>query len=136
MANYIPKIEYNHPIDGATTINFTLPPEGDPLNEKYVTRGRETRSSNGATQYQLNYTDHSFSLKFIFLEKTTIDELQKLFDDHASLGESFKYYPSSDEADFFNVILPGHRKTFAPQKIIRSGSDFIYDLKMSLRVEI
>ena len=134
MANFIPKITYTHPIDGATTINFTLPPEGDPINEKFTTAGRETRSSNGNTQYQLNYTDQTFGLNFIFLEKSVIDELQKLFDDHASLGESFKYFPHNDESENFDVLWPGARKKFEPKKVIRSGADFIYDLKIPLRV--
>lgn len=136
MANFIPKIVYTHPVDGVTTINFTLPPEGDPLKKKKQTTGRETRSNNGDTQYQLNYSDQTFKLNFIFLEKTTIDALEKMFDDHASIGEDFNYYPSDDESEFFNVLWPGARKVFAPVKVIRSGADFIYDLEIPLRVVI
>jgi len=136
MANFIPKFSYVHPVDGATTITLTLPPTGDPLREKSATSGKETRSNLGKTQYQKNYQDHTFELNLIFLTVTEKDALEKMFDDYASFGKSFSYYPSEDESEFFNVIWPGSKKTFEPKKVIVSGSDFIYDLKIPLRVEL
>ncbi len=136
MANFIPKIEYTHPVDGLTIIDFDLPPQGDPLKENNQTVGRETRSSSGKTQYQRNYLDISYELDLVFLTKAKIDELQKFFNDHASFGRTFKYYPSNEEVDFFNVIWPGSRKRFRPIRVIASGGDFIYDLTIPIRVEI
>lgn len=136
MANFIPKFEYTHPTNGATTISLTLPPTGDPLKERFVTNGRETRSNSGKTQYQLNYSDHTFELNLIFLDVTLKNEILEMFQEYASFGNSFKYYPSNDEVDFHNVIWQGSKKTFEPVKVIASGGDFIYDLKIPLRVEL
>ena len=136
MANFIPKFTYVHPIDGATTITLTLPPTGDPLKEKISSVGRELRSNAGKTQYQKNYQDQTFELSLIFLSKTLLDELLKLFTDYASFGSTFQYFPSSDEVESFSVIWPGAKKRFQPKKVIASGADFIYDLKINLRVEL
>ena len=134
--NFIPKLEYEHPTNGTTTITFELPPKGDPLKEIDSIVGRETRSSSGQTQYQYNYTDKSFSLDLTFLSETIKGEVEELFHQIAKFGNAFKYFPSEDEAEFYNVIWPGSKKTFKPIKVIREGTGFIYDLKIPLRVEI
>ena len=135
MPNYIPKISYNHPVDGATDIIFTLPPTGDPLSEKNITSGKETRSNTGKTQYQKNFQDQSFSLSMTFLELSQITALRKFFNDVASFGTTFEYFISSDELESLTCIWPGAKKSFNPVRVIGSGSDFIYDLKIPLRVE-
>ena len=81
MANFKPKFEYEDPISGTTTITLSLPPEGDPKNERFRTNGRETRSSSGKHQYQFNYTDHVFDIRLTFLTQTQIDAIKDLFDD-------------------------------------------------------
>lgn len=134
--NFIPKFEYVHPINGLTTITLSLPPTGDPLKETYETSGAETRSNSGKSQYQKNYQDHSFELTLIFLSKQEIDDLFEMFNDYASFGSIFKYYQSSDEVEFFNVIWPGGKKNFDPVKVVRSGADFIYDLTIPIRVAL
>jgi len=136
MSNFIPKFEYEHPTEGTTTITFVLPPQGDPLRRQKRTKGRSTRSSTGEGQYQLNYTDETFSLDLVFLDKAIVDEVEKLFDDHASLENEFKYFPSSDELEFYTVVWDGSSKRFQPRAIIASGDDFIYDLRIPLRVAI
>lgn len=136
MSNYTPKLEYEHPVNGTTTITFELPPQGDPLKRRKRTKGRSTRSSTGQGQYQLNYVDQTFSLDLIFLTKAILDQVEELFDDHASLENNFKYFPSEDELDFFTVVWDGTSKRFDPVAVIASGDDFIYDLKIPLRVDI
>lgn len=136
MANFKPKFEYEHPTNGTTIITLDLPPTGDPLKESFETNGVESRSNAGKSQYQKNYEDHSFSLTLIFLTKQNIDDLYEMYDSFASFGSIFKYYPSSDEVDFFNVIWPGSKKSFNPVKVIRQGADFIYDLEIPIRVAL
>jgi len=132
--NYIPKFEYEHSTLGTTEVILSLPPQSDPLKEKFVTKGRETRSSSGNDQWQFNYTDQSFTLDLVFVEKDIKDQLKTMYDEVGSKGKSFKYFPSNDEVTSFTVILA--RKNFDPKRTIASGDDFIYDISISLRVKI
>lgn len=132
--NFIPKFEYEHPTLGTTTITFELPPENDPLDQRFRVNGRETRSNSGQDQFQFNYVDQTFRLRLVFLTKTLIDEIKTMYDVLAFSGGTFKYFPSNDEVDFFNVVL--ERKEFRPRRVIRSGADFIYDLEIRLREKI
>ena len=134
MANFVPKFEYEHPTLGTTTITLLLPPEGDPLDERFRVNGKESRSGSGQDQFQFNYTDHTFNLKFVFLTKTLLDEIKTMLDVLVFGGGEFKYFVSNDESEFETVVLD--RKDFRPKRIIRSGADFIYDLDMRLRVKI
>lgn len=136
MANFVPKFEYVHPVNGVTVITLDLPPTGDPLKEAFETAGSETRSNAGKSQYQKNYQDHTYELTFIFLTKQQKDDLFEMFDSYASFGSQFKYFESSDEANFLNVEWPGSKKVFKPVKVIRSGADFIYDLTIPIRVAL
>lgn len=136
MSNFTPKFEYEHPVNGTTVITFALPSQGDPIKKKKRVKGRQTRSSTGQSQYQRNYIDQTFELDLIFITKNVLDQVEELFDDYASLENSFKYFPSSDELDFFTVIWDGSNKAFEPVATIPSGVDFIYDLKIPLRVQI
>jgi len=134
MSNCIPRIEYEHPVDGTTTIQFVMPQSGDPIKEKNRTSGKETRSNGGKTQYQLNYDDTNFSYDFVFLDFDLLEEVRKFWNDYAKQGRPFKLFQHSDEVEFFNCLLPGNSKSFNPQRVIRSGDDFIYDLKLQIRV--
>ena len=134
MANFIPSFEYEHPTLGTTTITLTLPPERDNQNRRKRVDGRETRSNSGQDQFQFNYTDESFQLRLVFLTQAQLDAIETLYDVLAFSGGSFKYFESNDEAAFETVVL--ERKDFRPRRVIREGSEFIYDLDMRLRVKI
>lgn len=133
MANYIPKISYEHPTLGTTEINFTLPPVGDPLGETLRSRTRETKSGSGRTQAQFQYFIRSFRIKYTFITKAIIDELETFFLEYAGKGANeFDYYPSNDESAFYRCILT--KPTFKPQRVIRDGVDFVYDFEFLLEV--
>jgi len=132
--NFIPKFEYEHPTLGTTTITLDLPPEGDPLKEKNKVNGKETRSGTGQDQFQFNYEDTEFQLKLVFVTKTILDQLRLMYDVHAKLGKTFKYFQSEDEVEFLDVIWS--KKVFNPVRVIASGSDFIYDFTFDVRVKI
>lgn len=130
MANFIPKIEYTHPIDGATTITFDLPPEGDNINESVRGVGRDSVSSSGSRQTQWNFNQENRTFNFVFLTESLITALRKLYTDHALKGGTFDYYEHSDEVDFITVELA--KKEFKPNRLTPQGSGFIYDLKMEV----
>jgi hypothetical protein len=132
--NYIPAFEYVDLSSVTQNFSLTLPQAGDPLKERYRVNGRESRSNSGKSQFQFNYIDNSYSLDLFFLTKTEIDELKAMFDNVGQFGKTFKYFPSSDEVDFFTVYWDAKR--FDPVRTIASAGDFIYDFKMNMRVAI
>lgn len=128
MANFIPKFEYE---DGGTqTVNLTLPPESDPLGETFNTNQNTTRSNAGKRQTKFNYTDHQFRFTLVFLTKAEVDALKAMYDAVGAVGKSFKYFPSNDEVEFFTIYWD--RKQFNPERTVQSGSDFLYDLPITL----
>lgn len=93
--NFIPKIEYYDEATSTTkTIVFDSPPEGDPFNEKIVTKSVVTKSNNGRMQTQFNYNELEYDLKFIFQKENTYQLFRDFYLNHASRGLSFDYYPS------------------------------------------
>jgi len=129
MANWIPRIQYG---GGPTTINFTYPPEGDPENE--VLRGdvRVSQSNSGNEQVQWNYTEEIWTINFVFLSQTELDNLRTFFTSHAVKGNTFTYFPSNDEATNFTMSLADHN--FRPKRVFSDGSgDFIYEVSIQMR---
>lgn len=134
MANWTAKIVYTHPSAGSTTITFALPPEGDPFQLKKVAVLKQNESSSGKLQSKHNFNRNTVKIKLVFLTKTILDLLETLFDDHASLGKTFDYYPSTDVGTFHTVTWA--KPTWAPKRTVRSGADFIYDMTIDMREEI
>ena len=134
MANWIPKIEYVHPIDGATTITLTLPPENDPFPRMKSAVNKLSESSSGKLQTRHNFVRVTEKMKLVFLTLAQITALEKLFDDHAAMGGVFNWFPSNDEATYYTVTW--HKPSFKPKRVTKSGADFIYDMQITLREEI
>lgn len=127
--NYIPKIEYD---TGPTTIQFELPPEGDNLDETYQANVQKTVSSGGVEQSQWNYNEHIISPNFVLIPQAIHDQLLTFFLDWASKGKAFKYYESSDEAEFFTVTLS--KTAFKAKKVVCDGmGGFLWDVGLDMR---
>lgn len=127
--NYIPKIEYNSP---TITITFDLPPQGDNLDERFVSNSSVTRSNSGIEQTQWNYNEHIISPKLTFVSQTLHDSFYSFFINWASHGYEFKYYESSDEASFFLVTLS--KREFKPRKLVCDGlGGFIWEFDIEMR---
>ena len=132
--NWLPKIVYiEHQTAIAKTIQFTSPPEGDPLSEKFSHKTTKTTSSNGQTQVQYNYGEQTYSLKFLFQTEITKGLLVEFFNKHAVRGAKFDYYISSDEIDF--QVFEIDQKKLDISRPIPSciEGEFEYDFKIALR---
>lgn len=104
--NYIPKITY---IELKTAIpkNFTFdtPPEGDPFKESLRPKVSSKRSTAGVKQSQYSYTLRRFDVEFLYQSNALMDSFEDFFNNHASRGGEFKYFPHSDEAEFFTFQM-------------------------------
>jgi aspartate/tyrosine/aromatic aminotransferase len=133
MANFIPKIEYEHPTLGTQTITFELPPEGDFRSERQRTVARETTSGAGVVQSKFQYIEQTRRLKLVFISSAIEAQFRQFFEDYASRGANeFKYFESNDEVDFETCILV--KPTYAPKILFREGNDFVYEFNLNFRV--
>ena len=95
MANYIPVLSFG-PGDGLN-VTFDTPPEGDPQGESLGTEKEQLRSIGGQLFTSEFYDYQTFSLKFILQGNAVALKLKRLFQDFALKGESFRYFPHSDD---------------------------------------
>lgn len=130
--NWIPKIEYTEKGTGAfKTFTFDSPPEGDPFNETFSASSVVKRTNNGRKQTQFNYTRQLYKLEFIFQSTALKDSFSDFMLNHALLGGSFKYYPSSDEVAY--ETYKSEAKEFKLARPIPNATgDFEYDINLSL----
>ena len=127
MANWIPRIVYN-----AITLNFTSPPEGDPINERLRKNIKSSISLNGTEQVSWRYNEETITINFRFLTSTEYNSLKTFWDDWASKGKSFDYYTSNDESARGTYV--DRTKSFSPSRVVSDGaSDFFYDLSLTFR---
>ena len=131
MSNLVPKIEYEHPVDGTTTIEFDLPPEGY-NNEGRTTnyKGKVSEAANGAYQTALNFTEEDKKIRYKFVTQILVDALDKFFDDHAGAGGKFKYFHDKDEVDFETYEITKNARRFKPDKDFSQG---LYKFELRFR---
>jgi len=101
MANLIPKIEYGL---GPTIVTFEFPPEGDYIRESLDASETTSRSFNGNIQTTWGYNQQTISPHFKLVNHDIKNKVDLFFQNWASLGNFFKYFPSSDGATFYNVV--------------------------------
>lgn len=128
--NFIPKIVYGSP---EVEINFQYIPEGDFLPENFRTDQRTITTSLGVAQTQFNYNEVNYRVTHTFVTESIKDDYQTFYLNWASLGKSFKYYPSNDEAEFLTVTLS--RFDFAPRRLfsVNVAGNFEYSFQMAFR---
>ena len=95
MANYIPKLVFapNNP----ATVVFDTPPEGDPFGEAIGTEKEQVRSVGGQLFTSEFYDYTTFTLRFILQSNAVAVRLKSLFKNLGLKGETFLYYPHSDD---------------------------------------
>ena len=127
MPSWIPKIIYN-----SITLNFTFPPEGDPINERLTARSKKTVSLNGTEQTLWQINEEIITVNFKFLTQTELDSLRTMWDDWGSHGKDIEYFSSNDEAARGTFTIA--TAIFPPNRVVADGSgDFNYDVTMSFR---
>ena len=129
--NLIPKIEYTHPVDGATTIEFVYPPNGfDTYGDtsKYVSK--ISLSANGKYQTSFNYSEEEIKLTFIFITQAIKDAVQKFMDDFAGVGGKFDYYADKDVASFNTYEIHKSARKLRPR---RTNPQDLYSFKIRFR---
>lgn len=111
MANYIPILSFGP--EEEWTVVFDTPPEGDPLGETVGTEKEQIRSVGGRLFTADFYDYRTFSLKFILQNNALALKLKNLFETRALRGESFRYFPhSDDESISFDVELESESVSF------------------------
>ena len=127
--NWTPKIIYG---SVPTTITFPYPPDGDPLGEELDANTDDFTSNLGNNQVQYNFTATLYSMTFTYLDLATVTALRLFFNSWAKKGNTFSYYPSSDDSTFMTVFLT--TKKFKPVRQLADGSgDFLYKLDWSFQ---
>ena len=102
---YRPKFEYVNKMGDAVTFTLPFPPEGDPLGESYRAEWQDTYTETGAFNRVGKYIIWKFSLTLSHLSRADIQALQLLYVSTGLSGESFKLFPNSDGATFYNVRI-------------------------------
>lgn len=111
MANFIPVLSFGP--DPELTVTFDTPPEGDPQNETLATEKEQVRSVGGQLFTSDFYDYKTFTLRFILQSNALALKLKRVFEDHALKGESFTYFPHSDDSSIrFGVELQSESVTF------------------------
>ena len=110
MANFIPQLEFGP--DSDLVVIFDSPPEGDPQNEALGTEKEQVRSVGGQLFTSEFYDFTTYNLRFILQSEAVAQKLKRLFRDYALKGQSFNYYPHSDEPTSFSVELEDESVTF------------------------
>ena len=104
MANFIPVLDFGGGDD--LLVVFDTPPEGDPQNEQIGTEREQVRSVGGQLFTTDFYDYTNFTLRFILQSNSVALKLKQLFKDYALKGETFTYYPHSDDVNLsFEVEL-------------------------------
>lgn len=104
--NWTPKIEYTDMATGTIKqFTFDFPPSGDPFSEVVDHDVKQTVSNNGQRQYQYNFGRQIFAVSFQFQSQSVKSDFEYFFNKHGVKGGKFKYYPSSDDTQYFDVEL-------------------------------
>jgi len=131
--NFIPKIEYTDILDGLPkSFTFDSPPEGDPFGEEVRPNIKVTKSNNGRKQVQFNYLEVKYKLQFIFQSEAVKNDFDEFFKRHAVRGASFRYFPSSDEVDFFQCTLASRTVSYARPIPAATLGEFEYDFSFEI----
>ncbi len=122
---FIPKIEFG---TGPTTIEFLLPPKGDPFGESTNAFNRTSTSRSGLRQVVHDYIEKEFTVTWSHISFTIKAELDTFFDTHALLGLEFKYFFAKAEGAFELVELSD--TSFKPKfrRMTRKGAEFLFEV--------
>jgi len=131
--NWTPKIMYTELGTGTDkTITFGSPPEGDPYNEQVEAIRKVNTSSNGSSQTQWSYNIQKIKLKFKFQSSSIVTQVKDFLENQAYQGGVFKYYPSSNESNYFTYELDTNKVSF--DRPIPDGSgDFEYNFTLPFK---
>lgn len=102
MANYIPILDFG--TEDELRVVFDTPPEGDPQNEEIGTEKEQVRSVGGQLFTSDFYDYTNFTLRFILQSNSVALKLKRLFKDYGLKGQSFTYYPHSDDNSIAHTV--------------------------------
>lgn len=113
-------------------ITFALPPLKDD-GEQIDAKERRSVSISGLTQVSIDHTEATRKVKYRFITPTLLTSLRTFFDNHAKLGESFRYYESKEVDSYVTYELL--KFEFKPNRLLYKASEtgFLYDLELNYR---
>lgn len=112
-------------------IEFDFPPK-EPKGEARETKATISESLSGQRQVSVNYIEGTRSLTFSFLSPAIYALLQTFLDEHALLGETFRYYEDktlSTYVDYELDTLKVDPKKIAP----RSATTYVWEVPLKFR---
>lgn len=113
-------------------VSFSYPPVDDD-GEQLDAIERRSVSISGLTQVSIDYTQGIRKVKYRFLTEAQLTVLQTFFNNHAKLGEAFKYFESQEVASSVDYELS--KFEFKPKRVLyKAGANgFLYDLEFNYR---
>ena len=128
---FIPMIKWDT-FSAPNVITFVVTPEEDPFNEKLMANWSRFIANSGVMKVQRNFIEVFWNVTVTFLTSTEHTALVAFFDDWASYGKSFRYFPSYESATYYTVQLANPELVF--DRIVADGAgDFLYKTTLKLR---
>lgn len=131
--SYIPKIVYD-PGGGDQTIEFEVPPEGDPFGKSYEPSQVIRESGSGIQQTLTDFIAIENEVTFAFISEAIKTSLETFLETFAIFGNTFDYYFDKDDAATkITVTLAKNSRKPDFEVITRRGTGFIYRLQLTFR---
>jgi len=112
-------------------IEFEYPPK-EPKGEARDTKATVSESLSGIRQVSVNYIEGTRNLLFSFLSPTIYALLETFLDDHALLGDEFRYYEDKTLSTYVDYELDTFK--VEPKKIApRSETTYVWEVPLKFR---
>lgn len=126
MSALIPKMEF-----GATTIEFTYPPEDD-QGEQFDAKEKQTVALDGTKWTKVDYIEVKRRITLSFLTDAQVLALRDWYTNHASRGYFSKWYEDKSLPGFKEYQLD--KNAFTAQKVVPVGvRDFLWRVTLEFR---
>jgi len=112
-------------------IEFEYPPK-EAKGELLESKATVSESLSGQRQVSLNYIEGNRSLTFSFLTQTIYNLVKDFLEDHALLGEEFRYYEDKTLSTYVDYELDTFKVD--PKKIAPKGEDtYVWEVPLKFR---
>lgn len=116
----------NEPYSFYFELEFDYPPEIDNKIEQIRPKQTVSVSRSGVRQYLTNYVERIRPLKFKFLNRSQMDELESIFLNWFSLGNAVRYFDDKTLTSYKEYYA--NKTTFQPEFI--TGTNELYNLEI------
>jgi hypothetical protein len=112
-------------------IAFDYPPK-EPRGEQMETKATVSEALSGSRQVAVNYIEGNRDLTFSFLTQTIYNLVNTFLQDHALLGEEFRYYEDKTTTTYADYELDTFK--VQPRKIAPKGQDvYVWEVPLKFR---